>query len=152
VLSIAASARRMLSAVAINTTMAQAANTHLQHSQRIFRKEFAMKKLTLTLAALATIVMLSLSISTASAAGFRIYTSSRPVYRTSVYGYAPRPIYYTPGYGASTVVVGGYHADVWHDTSHLHYRPAAIVPHGDHYDYVPERYEVHSTGHWDHMH
>jgi hypothetical protein len=123
---------------------------HLQ--QNISRKDIAMKKLTLTLVALATITLLSLSASAAQAAGFRVYVSTPARYRPIYPAYTARPIYYTPGFGASTVVVGRYHADVWHDTPHLHYRPAAIVPHGDHLDYVPERYEVHHTGHWDHVH
>ena len=42
----------------------------------------------------------------------------------------------------------GPHLD-WHDTSHLHWRPAGAVRHGNHFDYVPGGWEVHRTGHWD---
>jgi hypothetical protein len=111
-----------------------------------------MKMLTLTLAALTTIVLMSLSVSPAKADGYGWYVSSRPVYKTSYYGYSARPIYVTSGYGASTIVVGDHHDHVWHDTSHLHYRPPTLRWHGNHFDYEPERYEVHHTGHWDHGH
>ena len=111
-----------------------------------------MNKLTLTLAALATIALLSLSAASAKAAGFGWYASSRPVYQTSFYTYAPQPVYYTSGFGASTFYVEDQHQDVWHDTSHLHYQPSRVIGHGNHYDYVPARYEVHRTGHWDHVH
>lgn len=39
---------------------------------------------------------------------------------------------------------------VWHDTSHLHYHSGGLVPHYDHYHYVPGHWDVHHTGHWDH--
>src|SRR5687767_1672434 len=50
------------------------------------------------------------------------------------------------GYGAW----GGDH--YWHDTTHLDYHPGYVVPHYDHYDYVPGHYDVHRTGHWHHDH
>jgi hypothetical protein len=113
-----------------------------------------MKTLTLTLAALATITLLSLSASYANAQGFGWYVSSRPVYTTQVYGYTPKTVYHRPGFGAAAVVVGDYdhHDYVYHDTSHLHYRPSRLVLHGNHFHYQPGGYEVHHTGHWDHAH
>lgn len=45
------------------------------------------------------------------------------------------------GYGRS-------HA-TWHDTSHYDYHGPSLVPHGNHYDYVPGHYDLHRTGHWD---
>jgi hypothetical protein len=140
--------------VAIGKVIAKATNPessfHIEH----FMKGIVMKKLTLTLAALATITLLSLSVSSANAQGFGWYVSSRPVYKTQIYGYAPKTVYHRPGFGASAVVVGDYdhHDYVWHDTSHLHYRPSRLVLHGDHFHYQPGQYEVHHTGHWDHVH
>jgi hypothetical protein len=103
------------------------------------------------LAALATIAFLSLPASSANAQRFGWYATSRPVYQTSYYT-VPRTTYYTPGFGASSIYVENDHADVWHDTSHLHYRPATFIRHGNHFDYVPGGYELHRTGHWDHVH
>jgi hypothetical protein len=37
---------------------------------------------------------------------------------------------------------------LWHDTSHWDYHPAQIVPHGNHFHYVPGHYDYHQTGHW----
>jgi hypothetical protein len=37
---------------------------------------------------------------------------------------------------------------VWRETSVLEYEPAAMIPHGDHYDVVPGRYEYRSSGYW----
>jgi hypothetical protein len=111
-----------------------------------------MKKLTLTLAALVTIALLSLSASSANAQGVRWYVSSRPVYGAQVYGFTPQTIYHRPGFGASTVIVGGHNPYVWHDESHLHYRPSRLVQHGNHFHYEPGQYEVHQTGHWDYAH
>src|SRR5262245_53099771 len=110
-----------------------------------------MKKLSLTLATLVTITLLSLFVSSANAQGVRLYVS-RPVYGASYYAAVQRPIYVTPGYGARTVVVSGLHDHVWHDTSHVHYRRPTLTWHGDHFDYEPGQYEVHNTGHWDHVH
>ncbi len=107
-----------------------------------------MKKLTLAFAAVAAIALMSLAADPAKAAGFGWYFSSGPSYQTY---YNPTPIYYNSGFGQ-----GGFHddhhADDWHDTSHLHYRPARFLRHGNHFDYVPGRYEIHRTGHWDHVH
>jgi hypothetical protein len=36
---------------------------------------------------------------------------------------------------------------VWHDTSHLHYHPTIIYPHGNHLHVVPAHYHLHRTGH-----
>lgn len=111
-----------------------------------------MRKLTLTLAALATITLVSLSISSVNAQGYGWYVPSRPVYQTNFYGYSTPPVYYNPSFGGSAVVVDNYHEDVWHDTSHLHYRPSRLTWHGNHLHYAPAQYEVHDTGHWDHAH
>jgi len=103
-----------------------------------------MKKLTLTLAALTTIALVSFSIRPVQAAGFGWYVSPSPVYQTGYFGYSPSPTYVTSRYDASPYV--------WHNTSHLHYRPPTLRWHGNHFDYEPARYEVHDTGHWDHVH
>jgi hypothetical protein len=110
-----------------------------------------MKTLTITLATLATITLMSITCGSARAEGFGWYVASRPVYQTSIYAASPQ-LYYTSGIGVRTVIIDGHHADVWHDTSHLHYRPARVVRHGNHLHYVPGRYLVHRTGHWDHVH
>lgn len=44
----------------------------------------------------------------------------------------------------------GYRPPVWHDTSHYDYHPGGLVPHGNHYHYIPGHYDYHRTGHWDH--
>lgn len=49
------------------------------------------------------------------------------------YGYGYQPIYRAP---------------VWHDTSHYHYTPSSVVPHGDHYHVLPGHYDLHRSGHW----
>lgn len=41
---------------------------------------------------------------------------------------------------------------VWHDTTHLDYHPGQYVPHYNHYHYVPGHFDVHHSGHWDHLH
>jgi hypothetical protein len=38
--------------------------------------------------------------------------------------------------------------NVWHDTSHYDYHRPSLVPHGNHYDYVPGHYDYHRSGHW----
>lgn len=37
---------------------------------------------------------------------------------------------------------------VWHDTTHLDYHPGGLVPHRNHFHYVPGHYDVHRTGHY----
>jgi hypothetical protein len=37
----------------------------------------------------------------------------------------------------------------WHNTTHQDYHPGRIVPHYNHFDYVPGHFHTHSTGHWD---
>jgi len=118
-----------------------------------------MKKLSSAIVVVAVFGLLSASAGVAQAAGFVWYSSS-PRNQTSYYGssnftygnyptnYKTNKVYLQPrdyyGYGDDD------HA--WHDTSHLHYRPAALQRHGNHYHYVPSHYEVHETGHWDHLH
>ena len=63
------------------------------------------------------------------------------------YGHVQRS-YYGGGYG-------GWHGhghghSRWHDTSHYDYHGPSLVPHGNHYDYVPGHYHFHREGHWDH--
>lgn len=56
------------------------------------------------------------------------------------------------GYGISSrrhVAHFGSHGRVWHDTTHIDRIPARIVPHGNHYDYIPGRNVIHHDGHWD---
>ncbi len=65
-----------------------------------------------------------------------------------------------PGYGAGRVHrsfygagFGGGHGHGhrrWHDTSHYDYHGPSLVPHGNHYDFVPGHYDFHRSGHWDH--
>ncbi len=62
---------------------------------------------------------------------------------------------FNSGYGGHSghvgyPVYGGYHPHIWHDTSHYDYHAPSLVPHGNHYDYVPGHYHQHQTGHWDH--
>jgi hypothetical protein len=38
---------------------------------------------------------------------------------------------------------------VWHEASESEYAPAAVVPHGSHYDIVPDRYRSERSGYWD---
>lgn len=40
----------------------------------------------------------------------------------------------------------------WHDTSHYDYHPPSLVPHRNHYHYIPGHYHWHQTGHWDTHH
>jgi hypothetical protein len=107
-----------------------------------------MKNITLAFTALAAISLMSLVTTSADAAGFgfRISSGYYPTY------YTASPIYYNSGYGGIYYDDHVHHGDVWHDTSHYHYRPARIIHHGDHFHYEPGRYELHRTGHWDHYH
>jgi|GEM_PF-1151238 hypothetical protein len=40
---------------------------------------------------------------------------------------------------------GHYH---YHDTSHYDYVPPRVIPHGNHFHYVPGGYYFHQTGHY----
>ena len=42
----------------------------------------------------------------------------------------------------------GYRGSWYHDTSHLHYHPAQVYRHGDHFHVQPGHYDLHRTGHW----
>lgn len=55
---------------------------------------------------------------------------------------------YHPGYYGHRSHHG--HHGYYHDTTHLDYHPPQIVPHGNHYDYVPGHYDLHRSGHWHH--
>ncbi len=116
-----------------------------------------MKKLTLAISLVTVFGLTSFATSAAEAAGFGwsssspVYVNTYPVYQT----YKTYPTYKT--YTSSKVYLGnaGVYVDgdhAYHNTSHLHYRPAHLKRHGDHFHYVPERYEVHHTGHWHHLH
>ncbi len=59
------------------------------------------------------------------------------VYRSPYTAYRP----YGNPYGGSV-------GPVWHDTSHYHYQPSRVVPHGNHLHYTPGHYDLHRTGHW----
>jgi hypothetical protein len=37
----------------------------------------------------------------------------------------------------------------WHNTTHLDYQPATVVPHYNHFHYQPGGYILHQTGHYD---
>ena len=50
--------------------------------------------------------------------------------------------------GGVGIDYGRPHLD-WHDTTHWDYHPGYVVPHGNHYDYVPGHYHLHRDGHWD---
>ena len=64
------------------------------------------------------------------------YAGYRPGYGYG-YGYQNNYNTYQPSYGAT-----------WHDTSHWDYHPSHIVPHRNHFHYVPGHYDYHQTGHW----
>jgi hypothetical protein len=69
------------------------------------------------------------------------------------YGHYGRRSYGDYGYGRHGYRRHGYSGwgghSHWHDTTHLDYHPGYVVPHYDHYDYVPGHYDVHYDGHWD---
>lgn len=67
--------------------------------------------------------------------------------------------HYHGGYGGFGGWNGGYISPwyntghyYWHDTSHYDYHPGVLVPHGNHYHYIPGHYHYHNTGHWDYHH
>ncbi len=109
-----------------------------------------MKKMTLSLAAVAALVFVGFDTKSAEAAhgfgGFGFHYGG-PLFHVDVgnpHGFSRvrshRVSHHTPA-----------HYD-WHDTSHFDYVPARNVRHGNHYDYVPARVEYHETGHWDRHH
>lgn len=106
-----------------------------------------MKKLALSLAALAALVWLGFDSSTAQASnryrGFGIHLGGRNLHLDignphGRHGYHRYRSWHR----------GPVHYD-WHDTSHWDYHPPSLVPHGNHYDFVPGHYDYHRTGHWD---
>lgn len=106
-----------------------------------------MRKITLSLAALAALVWLGIDTGAAEAAhgygGFGVHIGGRNVHLDignphGGFGYRGyRSFYRAPA-----------HYD-WHDTSHYDYHPPSYVPHRNHYDFVPGHYDFHRTGHWD---
>ena len=60
-------------------------------------------------------------------------------------GYSTPHVSHSSGHWGGHVGHGYYH-----NTSHLDYHAPSLVPHGNHYDYVPGHYDVHQTGHWHH--
>ncbi|WP_182866439.1 hypothetical protein [Stieleria mannarensis] len=71
------------------------------------------------------------------------YRSLRPSYGPSIYyGRSFRPTYnYHRSYR-------GYHPS----RPHYDYHPPSLVPHGNHFDYVPGHYDFHYRGHGRHGH
>lgn len=63
-----------------------------------------------------------------------------------------RSNYYSRSYRSrvfSPRVYRSYSVRPWyHDTSHYDYHAPQLVPHGNHFDYVPGHYDLHRTGHW----
>ena len=76
------------------------------------------------------------------------YYSGRNYDGNNYYGNSYGNRYYDQGYGDSWVGRGNRYGRVWHDTSHYDYHQPSLVPHGDHYDYVPGHYHYHRSGHW----
>ena len=77
--------------------------------------------------------------------GYGRYTAGYPSYGYGGYGGGYGRVqrsYYGGGFG------GGH--SHWHDTSHYDWHGPSLVPHGNHYDYVPGHYDYHHDGHWDH--
>lgn len=117
-----------------------------------------MRRLTLTCAALATVVLCGLDSREANAAhGFGLHIGGRNVHldigNPHGYGYRQQVAYRRPysnpqWYGRYNTQRRGTHLD-WHDTSHVDYIPGGYVRHYDHYDYVPGRHVWHQEGHWD---
>src|SRR5690606_7166545 len=95
--------------------------------------------------------MKTLAIAIAAAAGMFLMTSGSAQAGGCGYGG-----YGYGGYGRSSFYGGGfsggyglgYRQTTWHDTSHFHYTPNRIIPHGDHYHVQPGGVYLHRTGHW----
>ncbi len=120
-----------------------------------------MNKITLSLAALAALLMVGLDGPSAQAAhgfgGFGIHLGGRNVHLDigNPHGrhYQPqrqvtyRRSYSNPRwYGSSAG-----HYD-YHDTSHYDYHPGGYVRHGNHLDYQRGHYDFHQQGHYDRHH
>ncbi len=54
------------------------------------------------------------------------------------------------GYGQSPTIHLRTNRGYYHDTSHWDYHPGTVVPHGNHYHYIPGHYDYHRQGHWHH--
>lgn len=90
---------------------------------------------------------------TAMAVAGLMWAGSRPAEAADIhFGFSPYGFsssYYSPSWHRSY-----YHHPRrghydWHDTSHYDYVPPRVVPHGNHYHYVPGSYIWHQDGHWD---
>ena len=110
-----------------------------------------MKKFTLSLAVLATLVLLSADTGVAQAAhgfrgfrGFGIHLGGRNVHVDigRPHGYRTFGGSFQSGFGVPS-------RHVWHNTSHFDYHPTERVWHGNHIDVIPGHFDYHNTGHWD---
>ena len=104
-----------------------------------------MKKLTIALAAVATLALVNADSNSAEAAhgygGFGIHLGGRNVHLDIGNPHGYRSHYRHRGRQS-------HHYD-WHDTSHYDYHPGGYQRHNNHYDYVPGHWDYHQTGHWD---
>ena len=106
-----------------------------------------MKKITLSLAAVAALVLFGLDTQSAEAGhGYRGvgFHFAGPFLHIDVGN--------PHGYSCNRTHVARRHAPAhvdWHDTSHYDYIPPHAVRHGNHIDYVPGRMQFHREGHWD---
>ena len=116
-----------------------------------------MNKITLGVAALATLLLAGLDTNRAQAAhgysGFGFHYSGRNVHldlgrpHGQTYRYQRQGTYRVArAYPAHYGVRG--HFD-WHNTSHYDYHPGQYVRHGNHLDYQPAHYDWHPEGHYD---
>jgi hypothetical protein len=54
-----------------------------------------------------------------------------------------------PSYGLGWY--GGHYDAVWHNTTHWDYHPGYYQRHFNHYHYVPGHFDLHRSGHFDHV-
>jgi hypothetical protein len=110
-----------------------------------------MKRILISLTAFVAILSFGSLAQKADAQGFHFQTRRVHVDIGNSHGYyGGGGKYWGGGYGSA--YGGRYrshgHSD-WHDTSHLDYHPGGYQRHYNHHDYVPQHYDVHSSGHWD---
>ncbi len=105
-----------------------------------------MKPLLITAAVVLALVFVAETPRAEAGSSFGIYFGSGPVYSGGGYGYSSP---YHNCYPQQPVYRSQYQ---WHDTSHYDYIPGGVIPHGNHYHYVPGQYQWHQTGHWDQYH
>lgn len=109
-----------------------------------------MKRIVISLVAFAALATWGSLAQKADAQGFHFQTRRVHADIGNSHGYYGGGNYWGGAYGSA--YGGGYrsqgHND-WHNTTHLDYQPSGYQRLFNHFEYVPQHHDVHSTGHWE---